>query len=124
TSSGTSATDGLVLQYAQTTATGDYFINAPVNLMAGTLFRTKKHTDAAITYTVITELGSAGSITGKDLQGINGGLNGRYVLGANIDASATSTWNSGLGFAPIGDNSSNANSTRFAGTFDGLGHTI
>jgi hypothetical protein len=41
------------------------------------------------------------------------------VLGSNIDASVTSTWNSGAGFLPVG----NAN-TPFTGTFDGLGHTI
>src|SRR5699024_6351130 len=60
------------------------------------------------------------------LQGMayTGNLAGNYVLGANIDASATSTWNpivnnKYLGFAPIG--SSNA---PFTGIFDGLGHTI
>ena len=119
TSTGTTANDGLVLQYAQTTSTGDYTINAPVNLAVGSLFQTKKGSDAAITYTVITDLGSEGSTTGTDLQGINGGLNGNYVLGANIDASGTSTWNSSAGFDPLG-----YSSTRFTGKFNGLGHTI
>lgn len=59
---------------------------------------------------------SAGSTTGTDLQGINGNLSGNYVLGADIDASDTSSWNSGAGFNPIG--------TYFQGNFDGLGHTI
>jgi phosphotransferase system IIA component len=71
-------------------------------------------------YTVITSLGVAGSTTGTDLQGINGNLSGHYALGANIDATATSGWNSGKGFTPIGTTSS----TSFTGVFDGLGHTI
>jgi filamentous hemagglutinin family protein len=70
-------------------------------------------------YTVINSLGSVGSTTGKDLQGMQGNLSGHYALGSNIDASATSTWNSGAGFAPVG-----SSSTAFTGVFDGLGHTI
>ena len=58
------------------------------------------------------------------LQWINTALNGKYELGSNIDASATSAWNSNgsggyYGFNPIG-NSTN----KFNGTFDGLGFTI
>ena len=97
TSTGTTSSDGLVLQYAQTTGTGTYAINAPVTLAAGSLFQTKKGGDLAITYTVITDLGAEGSTTQTDLQGINGNLSGQYVLGADIDASATSGWNSGRG---------------------------
>ena len=42
-----------------------------------------------------------------------------YIQTANIDASGTSTWNTGAGWSPIG------NSTiRFSGTYDGAGHTI
>ena len=42
-----------------------------------------------------------------------------YIQTADIDASSTSTWNSGAGWSPIG------NSTiRFSGTYDGDGHTI
>ncbi len=47
------------------------------------------------------------------LQGMTG--SGFYALGNSIDASATSGWNSGAGFAPI---------SGFTGTFAGLGHTI
>ncbi len=68
-------------------------------------------------YTVITDLGLEGSLTGTDLQGINNGSGGYYALGSNINASATKTWNPG--FTPIG---SYANP--FSGTFDGLGHTV
>ena len=70
-------------------------------------------------YTVINSLGAAGSTTGTDLQGINGNLSGYYALGSNIDATATSSWNSGAGFTPIGNSS-----TYFTGSFNGLGHTI
>ena len=61
------------------------------------------------TYTIISTLSA--------LQGINNAT-GKYALGANIDASATSSWNSGLGFAPLGSFGI------FAGAFEGLGHTI
>jgi filamentous hemagglutinin family protein len=70
-------------------------------------------------HTIITTLGGQGGTTGTDLQGINGNLAGHYVLGANIDASGTSGWNSGAGFTPIGNST-----TAFTGVFDGLGHTI
>ncbi len=69
-------------------------------------------------YTVINSLGAVGSATGTDLQGISGNLGGYYALGSSVDASATSTWNSGAGFEPIGSGSS------FSGVFDGLGHTV
>jgi len=46
-------------------------------------------------------------------------LDGDYVLGGDITASETLTWNGGLGFDPIGDNA-----TPFTGTFDGAGYTI
>ncbi|TPJ74609.1 MBG domain-containing protein [Mesorhizobium sp. B2-7-1] len=61
------------------------------------------------------------------LQAINSGLTGRYALARNIDASATSSWNAGLGFISLG---TDVNSTvqnggnGFTGTFDGLGHAI
>ncbi|MEX0140722.1 filamentous hemagglutinin N-terminal domain-containing protein [Massilia sp. LMS1-1-1.1] len=65
-------------------------------------------------YTLINALGNAGSTTSLDLQGINGGGSGRYALASNIDASATSGWNTGAGFVPLS----------LSGTFDGLGHTV
>ncbi len=70
-------------------------------------------------YTVINSLGAEGSTTRTDLQGISGGLSGKYALGANIDVSATSSWNSGAGFLPLGNST-----TGFTGVFDGLGHTV
>ena len=66
-------------------------------------------------YTVINSLGSAGSTTGTDLQGIQGNLSGHYVLGSNIDAAATSTWNGGAGFGQLGT---------FNGVLEGFGHAV
>lgn len=119
-----SGTAKLALEYGQATANGTgsgYTLRgARVNLAAGDHFSTKLGSDgAAVQYQVITSLGAVGSLTGTDLQGVNGNLTGNYVLGANIDASATSGWNGGAGFDPIG-----GNGTNFNGLFDGLGHTI
>ena len=98
--------------------------NAKINLQAGQNFSTQKGTDAAqrIDYTVITQLGEEGSITTKDLQGINGDLSGNYVLGADIDASDTANWGAYAenGFNPLG----NEFDGEFTGRFDGLGHNV
>jgi filamentous hemagglutinin family protein len=75
-------------------------------------------------YTVIRDLGAQGSVTGIDLQGINKdgtSLAEKYVLGLDINASATSTWNTGSGFLPLGRN---AGGQEFSGTLDGLGHSV
>jgi len=122
-----SATAGLALKYGQGATNGviggvtsSYSVNAPVNLASTGSFSTQLGSGGSVVnYTIITALGSAGSTTTTDLQGINGGLSGNYVLGSNIDASATSSWNTGAGFNPVGNNSTN-----FSGTFDGLSHTI
>ncbi|MBU0688227.1 MAG: filamentous hemagglutinin N-terminal domain-containing protein [Gammaproteobacteria bacterium] len=53
------------------------------------------------------------------LQAINTNLTGNYALGNNINATATSAWNLGAGFVPIGNVT-----TAFTGKFDGMGHTI
>ena len=49
------------------------------------------------------------------LQGMQDQLGYYYKLINNIDASGTSEWNAGAGFAPV---------STFTGTFDGQGHTI
>ena len=69
-------------------------------------------------YTVIGSLGTSDSTTGTDLQGIGSALNGKFALGANIDATDTSSWNAGSGFQPIGTGST------FTGVFNGLGHVV
>ena len=109
----------LSLRFGQATADGGsstYNVNAPVNLAAGPNFSTQLGSTGPLkNYTVITALGAQGSTSGTDLQGINGGLAANYVLGSNIDASATAGWDAGAGFVPI---------TLFSGTFDGVGHFI
>jgi filamentous hemagglutinin family protein len=57
------------------------------------------------------------------LQGVGsaGMLGATYKLGADIDASSTSTWNGGAGFVPIGTSGSG---NQFTGSFDGLGFTV
>ena len=79
-----------------------------------------------VNYTLINSLGSAGSVTGLDLQGINGNLSAAYALGNDINAAPTLTWNPDpdspgayFGFQPLG-----SLSAPFTGVFDGLGHTI
>ncbi len=42
-----------------------------------------------------------------------------FIQTADIDASGTSSWNSGAGFSPISNNG-----TKFTGNFDGDGKTI
>ncbi|NCV64153.1 MAG: hypothetical protein EBW49_09645, partial [Betaproteobacteria bacterium] len=69
-------------------------------------------------YTVINGLGTAISSGDGTLQGMRGNLAGYYALGSNIDATATSGWNAGAGFTPIGDGS------QFTGVFNGLGNNI
>ena len=125
-----SGTASLALEYGQgaaaagNTATYQLGNGAQVNLPAGQNFSTKLGADGIRTgYTVITALGSYRSVTGTDLQGINGKLDGNYVLGASIDASATASaaWNPdwwNAGFVPLGRD------TAFSGIFDGLGHSI
>jgi filamentous hemagglutinin family protein len=92
-----------------------------VSLPASTTnFTTTQGSDGTTkNYTVITTLGSAGSTNKTDLQGMNGDLTLNYVLGTDIDASGTSTWNTNAGFVPIGNNTNN-----YTGIFNGLGHTI
>ena len=133
---GQGATDGVIGGVAAT-----YNVNAPVNLKAGNNFSTQLGSTGSVkNYTVITSLGAQGSTTATDLQGMNGNLDANYVLGSNIDATATSGWNSGAGFAPIthsqttpdtsyyctqyGECSNQTQLTPFTGTFDGLGHSI
>ncbi|WP_454731262.1 MULTISPECIES: GLUG motif-containing protein [Cupriavidus] len=115
---------GLALRYGQGAPAADntatYQVRAPVNLASTGRFSTTLGSDGTtINYTIITGLGEQGSITGKDLQGINGKLGGRYVLGNDIDARATREWDGGAGFDPLGEARN-----YFTGTFDGLGHVI
>jgi len=78
--------------------------------------------------TFIRALGGDGSVANPyqlaDIYGVQGigsaGMLGNsYVLAINIDASLTSGWNAGAGFAQLGNGA-----TSFTGQFDGLSHTI
>ncbi|WP_027030775.1 MBG domain-containing protein [Mesorhizobium loti] len=63
----------------------------------------------------------------NQLQAINSGLNGRYALANDIEASSTYSWNNLLGFTALGtDGNTNIQNggNGFNGTFDGLGHII
>ena len=55
-----------------------------------------------------------------ELQAMDDDLSGNYRLANNIDCSATSTWNGGEGFVPVGDNSVE----NFTGSLDGNGKII
>ncbi len=53
------------------------------------------------------------------LQEMQNDLSACYVLGNDIDATATAIWNGGEGFEPVGNPTDH-----FTGIFDGRGHTI
>jgi trimeric autotransporter adhesin len=104
----------LALEYGQSglaAGNGSIFqVLSVVNLANGQNFSTKLGSDGATrAYTVIN------SIT--DIQSM--AIGGLYALGANVDASATASWNGGLGFNPIG-----TSAVKFTGILDGLGHSI
>lgn len=71
-------------------------------------------TIAGAVYTVINDVTA--------LQAMS--LSGNYALGSDIDASATSGWNSGAGFLPLVDYTDPLNLIGFSGRFDGLGHVV
>ena len=128
-----SGTASLSLLYGQSSAgggTSTYNVNAAVNLPAGPNFSTQLgSTGPLINYTVITSLGVASDATTAPVTATLQGMaatsnligNYNYVLGSNIDATATSqgAWYSAGGFTPIGNSTKN-----FTGIFDGLNHTI
>ncbi len=110
-----------------------------INLATGTSFTMNTHA-----YTIINSLGSSNTdTTSGTLQAMNANLTatGYYVLGSDIDATATSGWTGN--FTPIGKFVNNAaqpappaapvptplpphidTDDAFMGTFDGLGHSI
>ena len=53
------------------------------------------------------------------LDGHTGDWGKFFIQTATINASATATWNSGLGWLPIGNTT-----TKFTGTYDGQGYII
>ena len=111
-----------------------YWVNAPVNLKKGQNFSTQNGAASDTkSYYVITELGNQGSKTGTDLQGLDYGVSPQYdykvqslnyVLGADIDASATAKWSNGQGFKTLFVTNLTTDEISYQGTFDGLGHVI
>ena len=121
-----SGTASLALEYGQgAVALGNaarYVLadGVKIDLPAGNNLSAKLGSDGAVTtFYVIDALGADGSVTGTDLQGIRANLSGNYALGADLDASATSGWQSGNGFTFLG-----TFGNPFTGNFEGLGHTI
>lgn len=57
----------------------------------------------------------------EELQAMEAELDAHYVLGTDIDASETASWEGGAGFDPIGDADENE---PFTGSLDGNGYTI
>lgn len=55
----------------------------------------------------------------QDLQDMQNNLSGNYILGNDIDASVTATWNGTAGFLPVG-----SAAAPFTGTLNGNGHRI
>ncbi|MDS0260260.1 PKD domain-containing protein [Haloarcula sp. S1CR25-12] len=53
------------------------------------------------------------------LQAMAENLTAHYALGNDVDASATATWNGGLGFDPVGNSTD-----QFEGSFDGRNYAI
>jgi filamentous hemagglutinin family protein len=116
----------LALEYGQgavasgNTSTYNLASNVKIGLPSGNTFSTKLGSNGTVSnFYVINSLGAAGSATTTDLQGMRAGVTGNYALGADIDASATSTWQSGQGFTFIG-----TQGNVFSGNFEGLGHAI
>lgn len=121
--------DRIVLSYGQASPDGGaadfYFRNGAridlpvINSAVDGMFGTQKGSNPNNLkfYFVINSLGQAtGNVPGGTLQGmVNLGADFRYVLGRDIDASATSAWNSGAGFTPL---------AQLNGTLEGLGHEI
>lgn len=101
------------------TAGDEIYVNATINntnsTTGGVYFNAANTTDKVI-------FGINGKVIVNNiyqLQWINTALAGKYELGSNIDASATSSWNSGAGFVPIG-NLTNS----FTGILDGKNYAI
>ncbi|PLY11122.1 MAG: hypothetical protein C0626_00705 [Arcobacter sp.] len=106
-------------------AGNEIYVNAIIentNATNGGVYFNAVNRNAAIKFDATTGKVIINNI--NQLQWISQALNGRYELGSNIDASDTTTWNSGAGFKQIGDNSTDNIDTRFTGVFDGKGYVI
>ena len=116
----------LVLKYG---ASNDYNLNhgSKINLSGANAGLQLN----GVNYIVINSLGVAGDTSTTTLQGMKNNLTGNYVLGSDIDASATSTWNNSTGFQSIGSIGTSYGTSNvvitgnpFSGQLHGLGHQI
>lgn len=117
--SSTAATTAASAESAESTGVETAEPEAPVEVASD---NTPTPASTSTTASVSCESGDANSaddpcvITTVDqLQEITGNLAGHYALGGDIDARATSDWNEGAGFSPIGS---------FSGSLDGRDFTI
>ncbi len=92
-------------------ATPYLLANATLGHGGGSVYLADATGPAPTRYTVI--------LTRDQLQGISNDLTGRYVLGANIDATGSDILDEGRGFTPIG-----TFAQAFTGVLDGLGFTV
>jgi len=89
-----------------------------LNLAGNQVFNKNDLPTNPITATIRPGLYTA-VLDAQQLQAAQSNLAGRYLLGKDIDASATAGWNGTRGLEPIG-----SNAAAFTGIFDGLGHTV
>ncbi len=108
TGNGTISGAGVITTAAGGTAT---FYYNPVNYASPTNFSANVSGATLTAYMLVNDV--------TELQNMNTNFNGNYALGKNIDASITSTWNSGAGYLPVGTNAS-----PFTGQFDGQNYVI
>lgn len=134
--SASGSTAGLVISPATANggespnSTGVYGLNGAAITLSG---NTPSLIIAGSPYVVINSLGAATDAktppASPTLQGMAATVNlaNNFALGNDIDATVTSTWNSGAGFTLIGERGDDPLApppNPFTGRFDGLGHTI
>lgn len=105
--------------YLRLTAGDEIYVNATVkntNTTYGGIFFSAPNTTNKV---IFGTNGLVSIYNPYQLQWVSRAVGGKYELGGNINASVTSTWNSGAGFIPIGTNVS-----PFTGTFEGNGYAI
>jgi hypothetical protein len=124
TKSGTVIYTGAITTYSDTSVSANtiytYVISAyddSSNLLASTTLVVKTKPNMMVGWGWSNEPYIIKNI--NDLQSMNNDLTSYYILGNDIDASVTSGWNSGQGFIPIGNSTSN-----FKGTLDGQNHIV
>ena len=107
------------LRYGQATSDGgaaDFYFNNGAKIFLngiGSFDTQKGSAGSGKNYGIVRSLGTESGSARDTLQGVNTSFN--FVLGADIDASATKGWANGAGFNPL---------RSLLGTFEGLGHEV